>query len=789
MNRKQWLGAACAALAVVSCGPMTVEPALTVTAAPRTVRNDGQRTAISISGTDNTGKPGTGNVRVRSAAGSLKDGATVQLMNGTGEVDFTCNQASDADCRPGSVRITAEWTTNMKLVDSSVTVTLSQAVDAGTGGGGAGGGTAGGGSAGGGSAVDAGTDAGTGDAGSADAGPDAGMYLDAGTFDGGVFGMYRLEVVTIEKPTILAGVSDETDITFRLTHNTGSMLPAAGRTVMLTADRGASFSSMMVAGTAARMTDATGQFTVTVYSGNTTPGTITLQASADDARVSIPIRVVAVATAEWVNDSTTRTTLTIQRTNMLNSTPIFFRVRDGAGATVEGVEVEFSMLANSAAGCSVSPLRDRSNNMGLARTTLTTGNSAGTATVVAKVLGIPDTNSTGIQVTIGFVNEGRMQFSCNRATLGALQSPTPPRTDQSSLCTVGLSDRTGTAIPFGIDVSFLSEAGTVPLNTRLTPNAMSVGMTFSSLGPVPVETTPLPAVGPPFSAPAEPFSGSRNPRDNFVTIVAAVRGEEQFFDGSGASNNVANGQWDPGEYWVDQPEPFVDANDNGTWDPGEEFIDTQRVNCATGMVEAPNQRWDRGNGCWDGDATIWKTTHIVYSGGPAMASADTLRFSPALPTFVANNAVVQVDVSWTDLWFNRFSSDSAQISVATISGTRGTATIASSSITGESFCHDLRYFAMRVRVNDAGVVLAEEGDCNITEPDSGYPDVRCIRTYKFRDWRSTPPRVTMNIVGASPQTALPDGGIPAATNSTFEIRASNALQAGPTTSQFTVSFP
>jgi hypothetical protein len=90
-------------------------------------------------------------------------------------------------------------------------------------------------------------------------------------------------------------------------------------------------------------------------------------------------------------------------------------------------------------------------------------------------------------------------------------------------------------------------------------------------------------------------------------------------------------------------------------------------------------------------------------------------------------------------------------------------------------------------------VVAEEGLCDPLAPDSGYPDIRCLRTYRFRDWRTSPPTVTMTLVGPTAQTPinLPDGGMmtPPATNATWELRAANSLQAGPSSYQFTVSFP
>lgn len=787
MIRTQWLATASTAVLMMtaSCSPMTVEPILELTAAPRSIRNDGQqRSVLALTGTDNTGSPGTGSVRVRSAAGSLKNGGTVQLADGRGEVDFTCSVAEDVDCRPGSVRITAEWTTNMKLVETSTSITISAAapVDSGV--------PDAGGTPDAGMMVDAGVpDAGQPDAGGpVDAGPDAGPLLDGGTFDGGFFGMYRLEVVTVEKPTILTGVSDETDITFRLTINSASMLPAAGRQATITVDRAATLSSTMIVSSLSAMTDADGRFTMTVGSGNTTRGVISVVASADDARITVPIRAVDVAAVEYARDPMARTTIAVSSTGMATTTPVAFRLRDSTGMPVEGVEVEFSVAANSAAGCTVLPLRDRSNMLGIVRTTLSAGDSQGTATVLARVIGQPDTPSENFNVVIGRVSDGRMSLSCSPTTLGAMQNPIPPRIDRNSNCTLTLADRNGRNPPFALNVSWLSEAGNVPVSSSFLGGVTSTSITFNSGGSLPVPTNPLPAVGSPFPSPAEPFLGSVNPRDNFVSIVAAVQGEEEFWDGSGSSGGLANGTWDPGEYWVDLPEPFADSNDNGVWDPGEPFIDTDRVNCATGTVEPKNMRWDGPNGCWDRATQVWKPTHIVYGGAPVNNPMDPfIQVVPALPTLLPNNVTNQYTVSWTDYAFNRFSSDSASISVALISGTRGQATIASTAINTEAFCQRLEYLSVRAQVlGDGGII--EEGPCDPQAPDSGYPLARCLRTYKFRDWRVTPPTVTMTIVSPMPQSPFSDGGMPPATQTTWELRAQNSLSS-PSSRQFTVTFP
>lgn len=93
-----------------------------------------------------------------------------------------------------------------------------------------------------------------------------------------------------------------------------------------------------------------------------------------------------------------------------------------------------------------------------------------------------------------------------------------------------------------------------------------------------------------------------NPRDNLVTMIAVVSGEEAFTDQNG------NGTWDPGEPFVDLTEPFVDADDDGTWDPNDErFLDTNG-----------NGTWDGKNGKWDARTQIWVQERLLWTGAPAL---------------------------------------------------------------------------------------------------------------------------------------------------------------------------
>jgi hypothetical protein len=91
-----------------------------------------------------------------------------------------------------------------------------------------------------------------------------------------------------------------------------------------------------------------------------------------------------------------------------------------------------------------------------------------------------------------------------------------------------------------------------------------------------------------------------NPRDGIVSVIAMMAGEEGFIDKNGDGNH------DPGEPFIDLPEPFVDSNDNGVQDPGEFFQDLNG-----------DMRWNPANGIWDESTTLWTETRVVYSGNAA----------------------------------------------------------------------------------------------------------------------------------------------------------------------------
>lgn len=150
---------------------------------------------------------------------------------------------------------------------------------------------------------------------------------------------------------------------------------------------------------------------------------------------------------------------------------------------------------------------------------------------------------------------------------------------------------------------------------------------------------------------------TNNPRDNLVSWIAVVDGEETFTDANG------NGAFDTGESFVDQTEPFVDANDDGTWNDGEPYLDTNK-----------NQKWDGANGVWDAETLLWAADRVLWTGAvsrldlqqqvvgvadqrPTFANFGSLNLRlECPPTALCSQALPPATVGFylADPWFNSY---------------------------------------------------------------------------------------------------------------------------------------
>ncbi len=737
------LPAACLlVLAACGGGPEGV-PVLGMNSSPRTLPTAGGTANILLDAKDGKGAAGTGVVTLTAAVGSFEGGGntvTVTLSAGKGTVGYTCLRSADADC-VGTLRIEGSW----NGVSSSVSIVVSGTstpTDSGT------------------PTTDSGTpDAGTGDAGANDGGS-------TGSMDASV----RI-VIALEKSSLVGGTGDNMDITATATTVATGLPIAAGTPMVFTTDVG-SFVATPGTKTTTVSSNASGAAVATLHVAGAPSGPVALRVTALDGWSTATPQIVGVASIVFRNDASIRPVLGIQASGRETTTPIYFEVKNSTQQPVPGVEVTFTV--SGVGGASVTP-KGVTNSTGIATTTLQSGDEVGIATVRAVISATqganPEISAThpGTPVSGGKPSDQGLTVTCSRKNLGAFHSE-PPRSVKM-ICTASLSDRFTNPVGVPTVVNWYTEAGKITSATTTaaattTTGGGTVTTDYDTTLPKPYDqTTPLAG---------EPFIGTENPRDALSTIIAVVSGEEEFYDGSGSSNGVKNGKWDPGEWFVDLPEPFIDWNDNGVRDGAEPFIDTERINCANPTAPpTKDTQWNGPNGCWDSNTQIWTSIHVLWTGPLVLSNfyptptlpggGYSVPPSPGAYTFLFN---------WADKYLNRMSNDGAGFQVMVNPTTRGSASVLSPNVVADDYSFSISY--RKVEATESGPdggVFTVNGPCDTAKPappgsTTSPVKTRCIRDYVFSNW-GYGNNGTVTVVGGSAQTPLADGGIPPPTDSTL----------------------
>jgi hypothetical protein len=202
-------------------------------------------------------------------------------------------------------------------------------------------------------------------------------------------------------------------------------------------------------------------------------------------------------------------------------------------------------------------------------------------------------------------------------------------------CRATFADRFNNVLGVATTATFSTEAGAAgpPAQTPVySPGSTSLGQAngFVNVGGYKLPVDVLPFSGE-YSLTYLDSCGvkTHNPRDGLVTVIVSAIGEEGFVDGS--NGGAADGQYNAGEAFVDQGEPFVDANDNGIRDANEPYTDVN----TNGIYDGPN-------GAWDSNTVVWAETRVLYSGYATLVSTtpgleDQSRFytggaSPPVPS-------------------------------------------------------------------------------------------------------------------------------------------------------------
>jgi hypothetical protein len=111
--RVRLLLAACGlVLLATRCGGTEATPFMSLFASPRVIHDQGAKSTVSVSVSDDEKKARTGSVSFTAAAGSFQGaGNTASLeldSEGIGEVEYTCVKAQDPNCK-GAVKLEARW--------------------------------------------------------------------------------------------------------------------------------------------------------------------------------------------------------------------------------------------------------------------------------------------------------------------------------------------------------------------------------------------------------------------------------------------------------------------------------------------------------------------------------------------------------------------------------------------------------------------------------------------------------------------------------------------------------
>jgi hypothetical protein len=592
---RKLLGVATVVLICACSGGTTSTPpagTVTVTASPGAVTNDGTTTTISAAVTDAQGNPATGSVIFSAAGGDINatgtNSATVALnASGQASASYACNFALDAThCGAGSILVTATWSS----VANGTRVTLQGATPPGGGGGGGGGG---------------GSDAGV----PPPPTPGAPSIV--------VSSVFPAFIVTSTAANPAAGLPGATTVSFLVRDANGAPFP--GQSISFSQPAG---ENLITLGVTSVLSDANGVARVVATSG-TSSGVAhvvgVLGNGLSAATATIPI-LGAPSIITWI--STTPDVLGLKGSGIQEHGLMQFKVTDSLGTPVPQTQVNFAVRAPAVV--TLNRTSSTTDENGEVVIDFSSGSEVGVTSIVATVASTGAQSAHSLAVRGARPSASNFYFRCEHASLPVYTTVTE---HEAMKCTVRLADRYGNRVGVPTVVSFATEAGMIPASAITKgfdpqnpddPDEGSVTVTFTSdigNGGAPADVAPLAtATQYPWNRSAEPSitygSLVLNPRDQLVTLIAMTRGEEGFQD----SNH--NGLLDANEVFVDQGDPFIDANDDGVYDqvsPGPGGVWEARF-CG---LDPDCSVYHGPNGAWDSDTVIWKPTWVAFVDGGA----------------------------------------------------------------------------------------------------------------------------------------------------------------------------
>ncbi|TMA29472.1 MAG: hypothetical protein E6J78_01625 [Deltaproteobacteria bacterium] len=590
-DRVKYLRRTPALVVALACGcsssysPPATTARVIVTTDKTTILNDGVATAnITAICTDAAGKAGTGNVNFAAPLGSLAAtgvaaGSSIGVAldaTGTAKATFTCGVGSDPRCSGGAgVIVTISWSGSTGT--SALTVQAPSATDGGGGG-----------------------------PPPPPPGSDGGVSSLTSIALGSVFPSYVIVSGAANAGQNLPGTATAT---FAVT---SGGLPASGASVNFAEAQG---ESLVTLGATSGTTDAYGNVTLTL-TGKAVQGLAHITAWITGSQVIMTLPVLG-GPASIMATAFTPSVLGLRGSGIQETGLMTFTITDSLGSPIPGVTVNFTQ--GQPALVALGHPSVTTDALGHAVADYSAGPEVGVSSIIATVVGGANpAASHAVAVRGAKPSASGFNFSCAKANLPVY---TTTSFFEKTECTVRLSDRYGNRVGIPTPVSFAAEAGSISAsavtkafdyNNPTDPDEGSVTVTFSSdmgNGFSPMDVAPLAAAPTQYPLPRNNPEPSRtngqltfNPRDQLVTLIAMVRGEEAFID----TNH--NGVYDPTEIFVDQGDPYIDSNDNNVYDGAIEPRFCGGASCAA---------YNGPNGVWDSDRTIWAPTWVVFSDAPS----------------------------------------------------------------------------------------------------------------------------------------------------------------------------
>gem|GEM_PF-1464757 len=355
------------------------------------------------------------------------------------------------------------------------------------------------------------------------------------------------------------------------------------------------------------------------YSTGEATVSASLYGSNPELMSELKINVVQLADIKFL--SVSKSPLGVKDSGFNESAEVIFRVVDTSGRPLSGQNVDFTFTGaqSGTSAVQLNPSSSVSAEDGLVKTIITTGTLAQTINVIARAqMGtqIVSTSSDPIIIVGAKPNRKFVSFGCENKNLGGFGSD-----KVMTNCSVSARDRYTNIVSLPVAVRFISEAGIITNVSNLGSDGIAFASLVTNNVRMPADVTPLTGE-PSYTSGGKTY----NPRDGLVTLIAAFKGEEEFDDING------NGQYDPGEPFVDQGEPFVDENDNDYCDGETAADETLRqqgkpYKCKELYIDTDGDgKYTPPNGVWDAhsnpndNSLVWVKAYVLWTGAVALGS-------------------------------------------------------------------------------------------------------------------------------------------------------------------------